>query len=465
MNVEKTGTRTKRTKSILSFGAVSVVLVVGLVGCSSLPEPGHRLSARGQIDPKLGVAPSPRVVADNQPVPKGGGRSLVGQPYVIAGKTYRPREIDPGYKAVGLASWYGSDFHGRRTANGEVFDKDSITAAHPTMPLPSYVRLTSLKTGRSLIVRVNDRGPYHSNRMLDMSQRAAFMLGVKRDGVSQVKMEYVGPAPLDGDDTNYLLASYRGPSDALPGRPNVMLATAERLPGIKQVLGVFGVTPPPPAPPMPSRSMPAPSAAAPVVMANAEPAGIPAPPISVVPPVRPVESVAYVTVASVDPAIYAVGEAPVRLASATTTLTPTTPRLSFTPTVLPQTSDTFTPMMLPPLPPQASGYAAQRVDAAYAALDGVAGGVGMRELALRANGDKADVASKGIAIQLGSFHNPENAVRLGEALAKMGEVVNETVDDGGHPLHHLRLTALKVPADEALAAARAAGATGARIIR
>ena len=103
---------------------------------------------------------SAKVVADGQPVPRGGGQYLVGHPYSIAGHRYYPAE-DPSYSAVGMASWYGAAFHGRRTANGEVYDMASFSAAHPTMPLPSYARVTNLGNGYSVVVRVNDRGPYH----------------------------------------------------------------------------------------------------------------------------------------------------------------------------------------------------------------------------------------------------------------------------------------------------------------
>ena len=101
---------------------------------------------------------SPKVVADGEPVPRGGGTFKLGNPYTINGRTYYPAH-DPAYRAEGIASWYGRDFHGRQTANGEVYDMNAISAAHPTMPLPSYARVTNLENGRSIIVRVNDRGP------------------------------------------------------------------------------------------------------------------------------------------------------------------------------------------------------------------------------------------------------------------------------------------------------------------
>lgn len=160
---------------------------------------------------EYGVAVSPRVSNDPNP-PRGGGRYQIGKPYTVRGKTYVPQH-DPNYVASGSASWYGADFHGRRTANGEIFSANAITAAHPTLPLPSYVRVTNVDNGRSLIVRVNDRGPYVSGRIIDLSYRAASMLGYVNKGSTNVTVEYVGQAPLEGDDTRMLVASYSGPAD------------------------------------------------------------------------------------------------------------------------------------------------------------------------------------------------------------------------------------------------------------
>ena len=139
-----------------------------LTGCANQAQVR---TVKSGIDPRYGVSASPRVIADGQPVPKGGGTSMVGKPYTIGGRVYYPSERP--YSAVGLASWYGSDFHGRRTANGEIFDRMSISAAHPTMPLPSYARVTNLRNNRSMIVRVNDRGPYHADRVMDVSEQVA----------------------------------------------------------------------------------------------------------------------------------------------------------------------------------------------------------------------------------------------------------------------------------------------------
>lgn len=172
-----------------------------LANCSS-----SGISSR--VDPKYGVSSSPRVVALGEPVPKGGGTYRVGKPYTVAGRVYVPEE-DLNYRQEGLASWYGDDFHGRLTANGEVFDMASLSAAHPTLPMPCYVRVTNLSNGKSLIVRVNDRGPYHDNRVMDVSSRAAELLEFKNNGVARVRVEYVGRAPLEGSDDRQLVATLR----------------------------------------------------------------------------------------------------------------------------------------------------------------------------------------------------------------------------------------------------------------
>jgi rare lipoprotein A len=184
----------------------------------------------GKVDPKYGVAASPRVVAAGEPVPKGGGVYRVGRPYVIAGRSYVPQE-NGQYAREGLASWYGEDFHGRLTANGEVYDMESISAAHPTLPMPSYVRVTNLANRRSLIVRVNDRGPYHADREIDLSYRAAQLLGFHGRGVARVRVEYVGTASLEGSDDRRLMATLREGSPA-PAPSLVRLASAQisRLP-------------------------------------------------------------------------------------------------------------------------------------------------------------------------------------------------------------------------------------------
>ncbi len=162
----------------------------------------------GKLDPRYGVQASARVVEPGAPVPKGGGVYRLGGPYTVAGRTYVPEE-NTNYTAVGMASWYGDDFHGRYTANGEIFDMNSISAAHPTLPLPCYARVTDLANHRSIIVRVNDRGPYVGDRVIDLSVKAAKLLGFYGEGLAKVKVEYVGRAPLVGSDDRKLEATLR----------------------------------------------------------------------------------------------------------------------------------------------------------------------------------------------------------------------------------------------------------------
>jgi rare lipoprotein A len=203
---------------VLARSAAAVAVCVVLANCAS----SGKFAAR--VDPKYGVSSSPRVVALGDPVPKGGGTYRVGKPYTVGGQVYVPEE-DTNYRAEGMASWYGDDFHGRLTANGEVFDMGSLTAAHPTLPMPSYARVTNLRNGKSLIVRVNDRGPYHGNRLIDVSNRAAELLDFKGNGVAKVRVEYVGRAPLEGSDDRQLIATLRTGEPA-PSPSTVRVASA-----------------------------------------------------------------------------------------------------------------------------------------------------------------------------------------------------------------------------------------------
>ncbi|MGE7369451.1 septal ring lytic transglycosylase RlpA family protein [Neorhizobium sp. NPDC001467] len=224
--------------SKLVFGArwLGIALACASVAscATSKPEPKKQRSKEYFSEKEYGVKASPRVVADGKPVPKGGGRFMVGNPYEVKGKVYVPKE-DPNYNKNGLASWYGSAFHGRLTANGEVYDSSHLSAAHPTFPLPSYARVTNLDTGSSVIVRVNDRGPYHPGRIIDVSSQAADMLDMKRTGTGNVNVQYVGRARMDGHDMPFLMASYVRKGDRIPGiRPEgqiasgVMVASNER---------------------------------------------------------------------------------------------------------------------------------------------------------------------------------------------------------------------------------------------
>ncbi|MDP6691495.1 MAG: septal ring lytic transglycosylase RlpA family protein [Alphaproteobacteria bacterium] len=157
----------------------------------------------------------------------------VGKPYEVNGVWYYPRE-DPQYSRTGIASWYGAKFHGRRTANGEIYDMNALTAAHKTLPMPVRVRVTNLGNGRSLVLRVNDRGPFVNGRIIDVSRRAAQLLGFKKQGTAKVRVTV-----LDQDKRQVVAKRVATPEEqkrALPALPreNVTAQTLAPPPGVKR---------------------------------------------------------------------------------------------------------------------------------------------------------------------------------------------------------------------------------------
>jgi rare lipoprotein A len=191
---------------------------VSLGGCALLgPQQFAGTNSKEHFPSSVYGPASPRVVADGEPVPRGGGVYIVGEPYTIAGRTYYPSQ--KRYAKTGLASWYGDAFHGRRTANGEVYDKDGVSAAHPTLPLPCYARITNLHNHYSMIVRVNDRGPFAANRIVDVSRKVAETLDFHRKGSTKVRVDYIGTASLDGSDDQTLLATLRFDGPAMLEEP------------------------------------------------------------------------------------------------------------------------------------------------------------------------------------------------------------------------------------------------------
>ncbi len=161
-------------------------------------------ASRGRVTPVISEQPVPLAVQPAQaPVAAEGAeegsdgwleRERVGPPYEANGRWYVPTP-EPGYSETGTASWYGPQFHGQRTASGEVFDQEALTAAHPTLPIPSLVQVTNLENGREIIVRVNDRGPFVGERLIDLSRRSAEVLGFESAGHARVHVRYLGPAP------------------------------------------------------------------------------------------------------------------------------------------------------------------------------------------------------------------------------------------------------------------------------
>ncbi len=195
------------------FAVFGSLLLVGCFSASDLKPSGsngrspHINDTTKFSSRAYGVAASKRVTRARK-VRKGGGRRLVGKPYKIRGKWYYPGPAK-GYDKTGQASWYGPNFHGRLTANGEIYDQYALSAAHPTFPLPSYARVTNTKNGKSVVVRVNDRGPFHSGRIIDLSARASELLDYQNAGVARVRVQYIGDAPLHGKDDAYLATTFR----------------------------------------------------------------------------------------------------------------------------------------------------------------------------------------------------------------------------------------------------------------
>jgi rare lipoprotein A len=206
---------------------LALVLALVLAGCAT-----PTLTSRDA---------APRVVPRNleripDPVPRAEPRARYGNhsPYVVFGRTYHVREHADGYAETGYASWYGRKFHGRPTSSGEPYDMFALTAAHRSLPLPTYVRVTRVETNRSIVVRVNDRGPFHENRIIDLSYAAAVKLGFADQGVARVRVEAIGPggrpplraaAPTTAPPTGAVPAATR-PAPARTAAPAVPTAPA-----------------------------------------------------------------------------------------------------------------------------------------------------------------------------------------------------------------------------------------------
>jgi rare lipoprotein A len=178
--------------------AVTALGCAGLVACAT-PEPRR---------PIYKSPPSSTARPYSGPPAPGSTKGLRGteKPYQIRGIWYYPK-VDPNYDEKGIGSWYGEQFHNRRTANGEIFDMDLPSAAHKTLPLPSIVEVTNLDNGRKLKVRVNDRGPFVGDRIIDLSKAAADQLGYQRAGVARVRVRYIGPAGKTPFDERRIIAS------------------------------------------------------------------------------------------------------------------------------------------------------------------------------------------------------------------------------------------------------------------
>ena len=191
-----------------------IALAFALAACGATQERAEINNTTKFASKDYGVKASERVT-DSKKVQKGGGVYKIGKPYKVKGKWFYPKE-EADYDRKGMASWYGPNFHGRHTANGEIYDQYHLSAAHPTFPLPSYARVTNLKNGHSVVVRVNDRGPFAKGRIIDVSSRTADLLEMKQQGTANVRVEYVGRARMDGQDMRYLMASFEKDGQRVP---------------------------------------------------------------------------------------------------------------------------------------------------------------------------------------------------------------------------------------------------------
>ncbi len=430
--------------------AVSGVCALALSACGAVTSsnPG---GGDGINDAALGVAASPRVTDRQYNLPRGGGRAQLGRPYRIAGQLYTPRE-DPNYDRTGVASWYGDAFHGRLTANGEVYDMHTLSAAHPTLPLPSYVRVTNLENRRSVMVRVNDRGPFSHDRIIDLSARAADVLDFRNDGVARVRVQYEGRAPLHGQDVAWLEASAQ--INGVPmggGDPNVMVARA-----------------PVPAP------VAAPNQIALVSTGNAtaaqqqtvqriqrpsfldtlfgrspanQPAPLPAPQI-VVPPTAPATGAPMVLA---PPSTQAFSPVLTTTPSGGTFGAPNVP--------IPSAAVGFMPANLEAGFTQRNQSVlahANRIAHAHQAASGNALNAA-EQLALQSRAvahlasNQAQISTQYVAapvqtdrvahVQIGIFGDPSNVARLRQELASLGQIVTETIQSRGRELTQVRLHA------------------------
>lgn len=211
--------------------AMVALLGVGLAGCAGTSGP-----ATDSTTPATGNQ-------GGQDVLSRGGYYKVGDPYQINGVWYYPAE-DYNYDETGIASWYGPGFHAKMSANGETFDQNDVTAAHRTLPMPSYVRVTNLENGRSLVVRINDRGPYARGRILDLSRRSAQLLGIEGQGTARVRVQIMAEESKaiaqamrsagrtgGGQGSRAPMIASRQPGEPAPSAAPRASISAETLPG------------------------------------------------------------------------------------------------------------------------------------------------------------------------------------------------------------------------------------------
>lgn len=168
---------------------LAAALAIALAACSSSPKKGGYYKDDGPgANAPSNLAAIPDAKPRSEPLHR-----FANRPYEVFGKKYVPLASVQPFHQRGVASWYGKRFHGQKTASGETYDMYAMSAAHPVLPIPSYARITSLRTGRQVVVRINDRGPFHSNRAIDLSYAAAHRLGLIGTGSGEVEIDAIVP--------------------------------------------------------------------------------------------------------------------------------------------------------------------------------------------------------------------------------------------------------------------------------
>lgn len=201
-------------ESLLKRWSVVLAAVVLVAGCSSSPPSRYSIDQDHGPRDDIDLSHVADAVPRDEPKSRGGNRS----PYTVLGKQYHVLASSADYRKRGTASWYGKKFHGHKTSNGEVYDMYGMSAAHKALPLPTYVRVTNLDNGRQVVVRVNDRGPFHGSRLIDLSYAAAYKLDMLKKGTARVEIEAItAAAPRPPTST----AGYQGPPS--PNAPVVGL--------------------------------------------------------------------------------------------------------------------------------------------------------------------------------------------------------------------------------------------------
>ena len=196
------------------------VIMVVITACSTVSAPTNPNASRYSIQKDRAPVGTLDIATIPEVIPEQITRTMAGNlsPYTVLGKTYHVMPTEVGYSERGVASWYGEKFHGHKTSNGEIFDMYKVSAAHKSLPIPSFLRVTNLNNNRSIIVRVNDRGPFHGDRIIDLSYAAALKLGYAEFGTARVQMEAIVVSTIEQDLTGAQKSPRKGEELRLSAR-------------------------------------------------------------------------------------------------------------------------------------------------------------------------------------------------------------------------------------------------------